>query len=257
MQEDSMTTRAFALCAALVVLIRTSTMGQDAIFPIAHEPISAGRAIVSDLPPTPDTKREAMVAPHLQVMPEWCATAPANPYTAGSTCLQLLGGGHTTIPGFGPRVSDFSYASVSLRHGWMLTTPDADDGPLRGNWEILCDLTGAALTSGIGHWFAGPRVQLRYNFVQPEASLVPYVQIGTGFMFTDTHLDKQQRGIGQFVECYSCVGSGVRCFLSDNWTLDLEASYQHMSNARMSSRNYGINPVGGQIGFTYFFPAGH
>jgi hypothetical protein len=168
----------------------------------------------------------------------------------------MLAGFQSTIPGFGPRVSDFTYVPISMRSGLMLTTPQ-DDDICRGNWELLCDLTGAPTTSGMGHWLAGTRMLFRYNFVQPDALLVPYVQAGTGFLFTDVYLDRQQRGIGQFFEFYSCVGAGVHCFLTENWSLDIEAAYQHISNARMASRNYGMNPVGGQIGFTYFFPAAH
>ena len=51
---------------------------------------------------------------------------------------------------------------------------------------------------------------------------------------------------------------GLRYFISDNWSLDIEGGYQHISNAGMASRNAGVNAgLGGQRGVTYHFPGRH
>ena len=50
----------------------------------------------------------------------------------------------------------------------------------RGNYECLFDLTGAAITSTYGHFFAGPSFYVRANWLEPGCPVVPYIQLGTG-----------------------------------------------------------------------------
>ena len=46
---------------------------------------------------------------------------------------------------------------------------------------------------------------------------------------------------------------GLRYFIARNWTLDVEATFQHISNAYFDERNESTNAVGGLLGVTYFF----
>ena len=41
--------------------------------------------------------------------------------------------------------------------------------------------------------------------------------------------------------------------LTECFSLDVEAGYQHISNAGIATRNGGLNTLGAGIGFTYFF----
>jgi len=49
-----------------------------------------------------------------------------------------------------------------------------------------------------------------------------------------------------------CAG-GIKVLIADNFTFNMEASFQHISNAGTSARNLGVNAVGGFAGFTYYF----
>jgi opacity protein-like surface antigen len=62
-----------------------------------------------------------------------------------------------------------------------------------------------------------------------------------------------QRLIGQNFNFNLDVGAGVRCFIAKDWALNFECRYQHISNAKLNSRDVGINAVGPMIGLAYFF----
>lgn len=175
-------------------------------------------------------------------------------FACGATSTQFLAGAYFSgRPG--PRVPTFNYVPVSVRYGWMLTDP-ADGWIGRGNYECLCDTTGAAIISDYGHWFAGQTYFLRYNFVEPGSSVVPYHQVGLGWLLNDAYRDQTQRAIGALFEFQVHYEVGVKCFLAPNLSLDLEGGLQHISNGNLAGRNQGVNAFGGQVGFTYYFPAG-
>jgi hypothetical protein len=173
-------------------------------------------------------------------------------FACGTTSTQIMAGAYfSSRPG--PRVPSFDYVPVSVRFGWMLTDP-ADAWWGHGNYEWLCDTTGAAIYSDYGHWFAGQVYYLRYNFVEPGSMIVPYSQFGLGWVLNDAYRDQTQRAIGALFEFYLHYEVGVKCFLAPNLSLDLEGGIQHISNANTASRNMGVNAFGGAIGFTYYFP---
>jgi hypothetical protein len=139
----------------------------------------------------------------------------------------------------------------------MLTDPE--DYPWgRGNLECLCDLTGAAITSDYGSWLAGQTCFLRYNFLDLGTCVVPYHQLGFGWILTDAYQNRSQKAIGQMFEFHVHYEIGVKYFVAPNLSLDFEAGIQHMSNGGMANRNLGVNAFGGQVGLTYYFPThGH
>lgn len=170
------------------------------------------------------------------------------------SCQVLLGGFASSS--LGPTIHSFNYIPLTLRAGWMLTAPDEIEGLFRGNWECLADLTIGSIFTKYGSCMFGPSLNLRRNFLWPGASIVPYTQVGAGFLLIDASQEKWQRAIGQDFEFQLNARIGCRYFISERWTLDIEGGLQHISNAGMKSRNAGVNALGGQIGFTYHFPAG-
>jgi hypothetical protein len=167
---------------------------------------------------------------------------------------QVLVGAYASSS-LGPTINSFDYIPITFRAGWMLTAPNDEDGWLRGNWECLAGLTVADIFTKYGSYYVGPAAYLRRNFVLPGASLVPYAQLGVGFILTDAFEADWQRAIGQAFEFQFHAQIGFRYLISQNWSLDIEGGYQHTSNAGMSSRNAGVNALGGQVGFTYHFPS--
>jgi hypothetical protein len=166
--------------------------------------------------------------------------------------IQVLFGAYYSSR-LGPAIPDFNYWPITIRQGWMLTSSESN-AILPGNWEFLADVTVAPITSKYGHIFGGPSFFLRKNLSSPGASIVPYCQGGVGFILNDAHQDQTQLAIGQMFEFYLHAQVGVKLFLSQDLSLDLEVGMQHISNANLASRNHGVNAFGGQVGFTYYFP---
>jgi opacity protein-like surface antigen len=148
---------------------------------------------------------------------------------------------------------EFTYVQTNLRLGWMLNTPSDDEWILRGNFEALFEATYSKITEGFGNYMYGVTALIRYNFVRPDAKLVPYFQAGVGIVHTDAHRDMTQKLIGQSIEFTPQGSIGLRCLLAENWSFDAEFLYHHISNAGLTDRNIGVNSFGGGVGFTYLF----
>ena len=140
------------------------------------------------------------------------------------------------------------YVLNGLQLGWMLTDVDRS-GWLRGNVEVAGEAIGAAVYKGRGSYLAGATLWARYNFVQPNWRVVPYLGLGAGAEATDM----DPRLIGQTFNFNLDIAIGARCFLTRSWALDVDCRYQHISNATIGRHDIGINAVGPVLGVSYFF----
>jgi lipid A 3-O-deacylase len=140
------------------------------------------------------------------------------------------------------------YTLSGLQFGWMLTDV-GDGGWPRGNWELSLEAMGGKVFSGKGSYVVGGTLWARYNFIQPNWRVVPYLQGGVGAEATDM----DRRLVGQTFNFNLDIAAGMRCFVARNWALDLECRYQHLSNGTLAKHDVGINAVGPMIGVSYFF----
>ena len=144
------------------------------------------------------------------------------------------------------------FALDSLRLGIMLNDP-SQAGPLSGNFELLGEIFGGGIFNGPGDVMAGATLVMRYNFVQPHARLVPYLQIGAGGVYTNIG-EEESRGLISLPVEFNLQGIvGARVMLNDRWSLVLEGAYRHISNAEIKKPNYGIDSGGGNVGLGFFF----
>lgn len=141
-----------------------------------------------------------------------------------------------------------NYTLSGLQFGWMLTEP-GEDRWWRGNWELSLEAMGGAVYDGKGSFIAGGTLWVRYNFVQSGWRVVPYLALGAGAEGTD--MDREL--IGQTFNFNLEIAPGVRWMVAPNWSVDLELRYQHISNAKLSKHDIGINAVGPMVGVSYFF----
>jgi len=186
--------------------------------------------------------------------PSDIATEPfSGPYTQGGISLQLVSGALFSLTGFPEGSPEFNYAQTNLRLGWMLTDPGPRQDFLRGNWEGLIELSNSIIFKGPGNYIGGVTGLLRYNFVQPDWHVIPYVQGGVGVVYNDAYKDETQQAIGQAIEFTPQCSLGVRYLVGKNWSVDAEGMFHHISNANMSRRNRSINSLGGFLGVTYSF----
>ena len=143
-------------------------------------------------------------------------------------------------------------AVESLRLGVMLGDPHGS-GFFAGNWELLGEIFGGGIFQGPGSVEAGATLFIRHNFIQPHARIIPYMQIGGGGIYTDIS-ERESRGLVSLpVEFNLQAGIGSRFMLNDRWSIVLEGVYRHISNAEINKPNFGIDSVGGNVGFGFSF----
>ncbi len=171
-------------------------------------------------------------------------------FDGGAFELELMTG-VVGAPIVGNHIS-YHYTDTELRLGWMLYSPHWS-GLFRGNLELLGQVGGGGIFEGPGSVFGSVGGTLRYNFVQPSARLVPYVQGGAGAFISDISQNKKQEDVGGTFEADLKAGVGTKFFICHGWSLDTEIFFEHVSNAGTQTRNVGINPLGGLLGFSRAF----
>ncbi len=175
-----------------------------------------------------------------------------DPFQAGQCNFQFLFGYYKKTD-WGPGGPPFDYSPFAFRYGLMLTTPCDQHGCWRGNLETLLEINYSTVYGDFGSYLTGSNLLLRYNLVQQECAIVPYIQAGAGFVFTDAWKNRAQDLIGGEFEFLLRGEIGARYMLTEKCSLDAEVGYQHISNATIYQRNGGINNIGFSLGFSYFF----
>ena len=167
--------------------------------------------------------------------------------------LQVVSGALFSPSGLGPETPTFNYWPLNVRLGSIFNECDAGCGVFQGNWEAILEITAAYIFNGFGNFYSGVNALIRYNFARNGSKTVPYIQAGCGIIYNDAYKDADQSAIGQALEFTPQAGIGLRYRVVENWTIDAEAIWHHISNANMSDRNGGINALGGLFGVTYYF----
>lgn len=175
-----------------------------------------------------------------------------DPFRAGQCTFQFMGGYYQKT-GWGPGGPHFNYVPLDFRYGLVLNDPCDQHGWLRGCVEAMFDVNYSPVLRDFGNYVTGPSLLFRYNFVQQECAVVPYIQGGAGFAFTDGWKNRNQDLIGGEFEFLLRGEIGARVMLTEALSLDAEFGFQHISNGTLSERNGGINNLGFGLGFTYFF----
>jgi hypothetical protein len=179
-------------------------------------------------------------------------TQPVSPFAAGCNEIGFSGSYfYSPVIAIGTRPK-LTWAETDVSWGLMLHSPSAP-GWLRGNWEFLANGFSAGVTNGPGSYLAGGRALFRYNFVQPEASFVPFIDLGGGGVLDDAFHDRVQHMIGGGFEFSLLADAGLRYFVAKDWALIAMVDLQHISNAGTRSRNEGVNALGISLGAGYFY----
>jgi opacity protein-like surface antigen len=174
-------------------------------------------------------------------------------FRKGTLSFQCLGGALFSPAPLVARTDVFDYGQVNLRLGRIFAGCDHCGGAVRGFVEGIAELTGSWIFKGFGSYLTGGTLLVRYNLLPAGSNFAPYAQAGLGVVYNDVNKNRSQTAIGQSFEFTPQCAVGVRYFIGSKWSVDGELSFQHISNARLSERNGGINAVGGLIGFTCFF----
>jgi lipid A 3-O-deacylase len=166
---------------------------------------------------------------------------------AGEFSVQMLAG-FSASSGLGPN-ADFDYELIILRGGVVLLPDHQPVFAPKGDVTCLLDLM-IARPDDFGSIVTGPSVLLRKDLRPSVADLIPYIQVGGGMVYTDADNAQTQRIIGRSWEFLLQGGLGCHYRITEQWMLDMEGSYQHISNAQLAGRNLGTNNLGIVVGFT-------
>src|SRR4051794_38472911 len=183
--------------------------------------------------------------------------APAeefSPFSKGHFELEIGAGAFGSIVTKGTaKRPDVGYAIGEIRFGLMLSDP-MGSGFCRGNIEAMLELFGAGIYTGPGDQIYGASFILRWNFVQPAARIVPFVQIQGGGAYSDmANDDPVQRLIGSDFSFTFGAEIGVRCMIRPNIAITTSFEYRHISNADTAERNVGLNSLGGTLAVNLFY----
>jgi hypothetical protein len=184
--------------------------------------------------------------------------APAAPedsgvFQRGAWAIEAGAGYFGSFSTTSAKRSSINYQLEDVRLGWMYDSP-RHSGWLRGNNEFLLEAMAGPVTKGPGSYLAGGSLLWRYNFVQPDSKLIPYIQLGAGMLDNDIYHGHPQREIGEAFEFVLQGDVGLQYMISDRWAASIEAGFRHISNADLASRNEGLNSLGGLTQLSYFFP---
>lgn len=163
-----------------------------------------------------------------------------------------------TGPFFGPAFGveggreTLNYWGNSFRLGYNLTGIIGSSW-YRGCFQFVGEMFIAEIFEsggdGGGSIVVGPNALFRYNFIQENCPVIPYLQLGPGLVYTDT----ENNAIGSNYCFQLNIGAGLRYMINDKWAISGEFDWHHMSNAGFAKHNAGSNSAGGQIGISYFF----
>ncbi|MBW1722810.1 MAG: acyloxyacyl hydrolase [Deltaproteobacteria bacterium] len=178
--------------------------------------------------------------------------SPSSIFCKDRITFQVVSGVLASPFALAARTLVLDYAQTNIRIGRMLNDPQERKYWFRGNTEVIFEISNSYIFKGFGHYIGGITGLVRYNFVHPDSRFIPYIQGGVGIVYNDAYKDMTQRAIGQAIEFTPQASVGFRYILNKHWSLDAEAMFHHISNARLAERNWGINAFGGFIGLTYY-----
>jgi hypothetical protein len=168
----------------------------------------------------------------------------AGPVEGGHELQAWTGGGH----GLNGSQSGDGVWNVGFRYGLILTKPH---GPsfLRGRLEYAVDAvpvfvvvqkTNTAYGAGINPF------AFKWA-LDKHGSVVPYLELGGGTLFTNTKVPEGTSRIN-----FTTSGALGLHFVRSKHNISTEVRFMHISNAGLSTPNPGINTIQFRIGFGLF-----
>ena len=132
--------------------------------------------------------------------------------------------------------STHDIALGAISYGRMMGGTCAVESFLRGNWQWRLELLGGAQFYPDAQYLVGLTPHLRYNFAT-GTRWIPFLDAGVGVTATDIG----RPDLGGWFEFNVQVGAGVNYFFGKNTALSLEYRFLHLSSARISTPNTGVD----------------
>ena len=138
--------------------------------------------------------------------------------------------------------------NVGLRYGLILTAPHGP-GFLRGRLEYAVDAVPVFLVVQKTNTAYGAGVNpFAFKWaLDTRKSVVPYLELGGGTLFTNTKVPEGTSRIN-----FTTSGALGLHFLRNKHNISAEVRFMHISNAGLSTLNPGINTIQFRLGFGLF-----
>ena len=161
-----------------------------------------------------------------------------------------------------PGTVDYTLVPLIFSLRWHLYDPC---GPsfLRGNTDLTFSGSYNVITQGPESQYAAFLTGARYNFVQPNWRIAPYLELRGGLGFTDAKQPEEKRhhqprvGQGQDFTFTFIMGGGMRYNFNPRYSVSAGIAYMHISNLYLSEPkyyNHGINVFGPNFGVNVALP---
>ncbi|MEX2382528.1 MAG: acyloxyacyl hydrolase [Opitutales bacterium] len=172
-----------------------------------------------------------------------------NGFQRGARQVGVTGGAAFGTGSFGSRSArDFIWSTA---HSGQIFTDliGSEDNWYRGNWSFFSELSaGIQFHPDSSKSIVGFTPGFRYYFATGRA-VVPFFDVGGGVAITDI----REPELGSAFQFNLQGGTGVQWFLTEGWAATLQFRYFHLSNAKISLPNSGLDQFSGMIGVTRFY----
>jgi lipid A 3-O-deacylase len=170
--------------------------------------------------------------------------AQAGPVEGGHELQFWTGGGH----GINGGQSGDGVWNAGFRYGLILTAPHGP-GFLRGRLEYAVDAVPVFLIVQKTNTAYGVGIDpFAFKWaLDTGKSVVPYLEIGGGTLFTNTKVPEGTSRVN-----FTSGGALGLHFLRSKRNISTEVRYMHISNAGLATPNPGINTIQFRVGFGWF-----
>ena len=170
--------------------------------------------------------------------------AQAGPVEGGHELQAWTGGGH----GVSGSQSGDGIWNAGFRYGLILTAPHGP-GFLRGRLEYAVDAVPIFLIVQKTNTAYGVGINpFAFKWaLDTHSSVVPYVELGGGVLFTNTKVPEATSHTN-----FTSGGAFGLHFLRSTHNIATEVRYMHISNAGLATPNPGINTIQFRLGFGLF-----
>ena len=172
------------------------------------------------------------------------AFSQAGPVEGENEMQIWTGGGH----GINGSQSGDGVWNLGLRYGLILTSPHGP-GFLRGQLEYALEVVPAFVVVQKTNTAYGAGVNpFAFKWMMnPRSSVMPYLEIGGGTLFTNTNVPEKTSQIN-----FTSGGAMGLHFIRSKYTISTEVRFMHISNAGLQEPNPGINTIQFRIGLGRF-----
>jgi lipid A 3-O-deacylase len=169
-------------------------------------------------------------------------------FKRGSWLLSAEGGyGWQADVGSDRPFTGLEFGNVGIRVGLLPFGP-AGPGFSRGALEVGVEPLYQWYVEPVDAFYAGLAAVVRYHFLS-FGRLVPYIELAGAAGGTDLKVPEIDSNFSFLL----VGGTGLSYFVAERVALYAGYRFQHVSNARTSSPNFGVNSNTGVVGISYFF----